>query len=516
MSRNATTGIYTRVSNSFSQPVTGTTIDPADADTFFDDVEESMNSFIGTSTTSLTIGTGTKAFTTQTTKTFIAGMFVQAISQANSANFMYGSVTSYDAGTGVLTLDVVTTGGSGTLADWLLLTAGARGGVGATGATGDFAGVLFNFSSTTTDSDPGAGNFRLNNATPASATAAYFDNTERGGTSISAWLDTFDDSGNSTLRGYLQIVDPATPATFYLYSVSGSVVDGTGYRKVTIAYIAGAGTLTNSNKTNITFFARGPAGSGDLTSTNNLSDVANASTARTNLGIVANPTGTIGLTAVNGSANTAIRSDGAPALSQAIVPTWTGVHTFAAGPGITFANASLGIKDTGGGSDAKQWDFLSGSGALAFRMANDAYSAANVYMTVNRTGYTVASIAFGGQVYAPLQTITDGANLTWTVNTGASGIGGQKAKVTLGGNRTMLAVVGAIEGASYYLWVIQDGTGTRTITWTTSGAGSFDFGTDGAPTLTTTASRADLLCFEAVTIAGTLKLRFAGIKKGFA
>lgn len=45
-------------------------------------------------------------------------------------------------------------------------------------------------------------------------------------------------------------------------------------------------------------------------------------------GSVANPTGTIGLTAVNGAASSAIRSDGAPALSQAIVPTWTGVHTF--------------------------------------------------------------------------------------------------------------------------------------------------------------------------------------------
>lgn len=41
-----------------------------------------------------------------------------------------------------------------------------------------------------------------------------------------------------------------------------------------------------------------------------------------------NPTGTIGLTAVNGSAATFLRSDGAPALSQAIAPTWTGLHTF--------------------------------------------------------------------------------------------------------------------------------------------------------------------------------------------
>lgn len=42
----------------------------------------------------------------------------------------------------------------------------------------------------------------------------------------------------------------------------------------------------------------------------------------------ANPSATIGLTAVNGSAATFLRSDGAPALSQAIAPTWTGLHTF--------------------------------------------------------------------------------------------------------------------------------------------------------------------------------------------
>lgn len=44
----------------------------------------------------------------------------------------------------------------------------------------------------------------------------------------------------------------------------------------------------------------------------------------------ANPTGTVGLAAVNGSAATFLRSDGAPALSQAIVPTWTSLHTFQA------------------------------------------------------------------------------------------------------------------------------------------------------------------------------------------
>lgn len=49
-------------------------------------------------------------------------------------------------------------------------------------------------------------------------------------------------------------------------------------------------------------------------------------------GVAANPTATIGLSTVNGTANTAMRSDGAPALSQAIVPTWSGQHTFNLSP----------------------------------------------------------------------------------------------------------------------------------------------------------------------------------------
>jgi hypothetical protein len=42
----------------------------------------------------------------------------------------------------------------------------------------------------------------------------------------------------------------------------------------------------------------------------------------------ANPSASIGLTANNGAATTYMRSDATPALSQAIVPTWTGQHTF--------------------------------------------------------------------------------------------------------------------------------------------------------------------------------------------
>jgi len=42
----------------------------------------------------------------------------------------------------------------------------------------------------------------------------------------------------------------------------------------------------------------------------------------------ANPTGTVGLSVVNGSATTYMRSDAAPPLDVGITPTWTGIHTF--------------------------------------------------------------------------------------------------------------------------------------------------------------------------------------------
>jgi len=74
---------------------------------------------------------------------------------------------------------------------------------------------------------------------------------------------------------------------------------------------------------------------------------------------VANPTGTIGLTAVNGTATTAMRSDGAPALSQAIIPSWTGLHTF------TLGITSTGTSTISLGADAAVNTLSLGTGAAA-------------------------------------------------------------------------------------------------------------------------------------------------------
>ncbi|WP_439360714.1 SGNH/GDSL hydrolase family protein [Bradyrhizobium sp. DASA03007] len=78
----------------------------------------------GTSTTSLTIGTGSKAFTTQSGLAYQNGARVRASSAANTSNWMEGLAT-YSGTT--LTITVDKTNGSGTLADWNLNIVGQPG-----------------------------------------------------------------------------------------------------------------------------------------------------------------------------------------------------------------------------------------------------------------------------------------------------------------------------------------------------------------------------------------------------
>lgn len=87
----------------------------------------------GTSTTSLLIGAGSKAFTTQAGMAYTVGIRVRAVSAADAANYMDGAVTAYSGTTLTVLVDAV--GGSGTLADWNFGPTGSAGAAGATGAS---------------------------------------------------------------------------------------------------------------------------------------------------------------------------------------------------------------------------------------------------------------------------------------------------------------------------------------------------------------------------------------------
>jgi hypothetical protein len=109
---------------------------------------------------------------------------------------------------------------------------------------GAMPAVGWNFDTSTTDADPGAGDIRFNHATPASVTSLYIDNADRDGTTQTTWMDTWDDS-TATIKGTLVIVPAATPSAKLVYNVTGSVTDGTGYRKVAVTHVAGT-TLPSS------------------------------------------------------------------------------------------------------------------------------------------------------------------------------------------------------------------------------------------------------------------------------
>ena len=84
--------------------------------------------------------------------------------------------------------------------------------------------------------------------------------------------------------------------------------------------------------------------------------------------------------------------------------------------------------------------------------------------------------------YFPEATLTDGATITWDTSTAPV------CKLTLGGNRTISAPTNGVTGQFISIAVIQDATGSRTLTWNSA----YEFTGDTAPTLTTTVSKADL------------------------
>ena len=73
-----------------------------------------------TSSTSLTINTGTQTLTIQTGKQFSIGQWVVISSTASPANQMTGQITTHDNVAGALTVQVSSVGGGGTFASWVV------------------------------------------------------------------------------------------------------------------------------------------------------------------------------------------------------------------------------------------------------------------------------------------------------------------------------------------------------------------------------------------------------------
>jgi hypothetical protein len=109
-----------------------------------------------------------------------------------------------------------------------------------------------------------------------------------------------------------------------------------------------------------------------------------------------------------------------------------------------------------------------GSGALGFTSF--------LLLSETTNGQTVT-----GGVRSNIVTLSDGANIAYDMDDG------NNATVTLGGNRTLDNPTNITVGQSGSIFLVQDGTGSRTLSF----GSSFDFAGGTAPTLTTTANAVD-------------------------
>ncbi len=135
------------------------------------------------------------------------------------------------------------------------------GATGATGAAGPTTSPVWTFDSGTTAVDPGTNEFALNNATIASVTALYINETGIGSADVSAYLASWDDSTNSTHRGTLYIIQTTDPAKYAIFT-TGTVTDNGTYDSVALTYVSGPGGFTAGQACAFSFFRSGNAGAG--------------------------------------------------------------------------------------------------------------------------------------------------------------------------------------------------------------------------------------------------------------
>jgi hypothetical protein len=218
-----------------------------------------------------------------------------------------------------------------------------------------------------------------------------------------------------------------------------------------------------------------------------------ASQGQTNSNLQLRPAGSGKITVGSAAANATVSSNGAYDL---ILETNEGTSsgkitiTDASNGNIALAPEGTGEVVVGSGSAAGD---ITSSGAYDLIIdTNSGTNAGNITLTdgadgdIDFTTNGAGFVKFNDAAYNPEATLSDGATVSWDAQ--AEPV----SKVTLAGNRTLALPTNPIAGAFISLLIIQDGTGSRTVTWNAA----FEFPSDTAPTLTTTADLADLFVFR--------------------
>jgi hypothetical protein len=154
----------------------------------------------------------------------------------------------------------------------------------------------------------------------------------------------------------------------------------------------------------------------------------------------------------------------------------------AAGNNVTFKSGGTSILDISNSSSDAVITASVQDKDIIFKGDDGGSAVTALTMDMSAGGTSI----FGAAAFNQEATLTDASTISWDV--AASPV----AKVTLGANRTLGAGSNAVAGQFVSLLVIQDGTGSRTLSFNAA----YEFTADTAPTLTTTASKGDLFVFR--------------------
>ncbi len=204
----------------------------------------------------------------------------------------------------------------------------------------------------------------------------------------------------------------------------------------------------------------------------------------------ANPTASVGLTAVNGVATTYLRSDGAPALDQGIAPTWSGIHTFQTNLIASLAYGAAGqeairmdssqpvmswIANTQA-TDAKKWfAFVTGT-TWRLQATNDAETVSRAALSIVRGAGNLASMTYGNNTDLPLHTFQGAIAAVDAAWTGQQTFTGNAYAVAASGS-VLVGQLAASPG-NFALIQMRGGGPADQAYWLLSARSNGDFGID--------------------------------------
>ena len=146
--------------------------------------------------------------------------------------------------------------------------------------------------------------------------------------------------------------------------------------------------------------------------------------------------------------------------------------------GVALLSASNTFTDTN--------TFASAVGFATSVSATEIFASAAAFNSVTTSVENVGKATFTKQVAGTPVTLTDAASIALNLTTGTNFI------VSLGGNRTLENPSNAVVGQTGQIYVIQDGTGSRTLAF----GDAYNFPNSNTPVMSTSASSVDLLVYN--------------------